>query len=143
MDWMVFFTIKCMFFSRFEEEIFTTGEVRDTCIPVSSPSDQSMTVYIICGVAVAVSLLAVVAYVSYKSYRKKGNIHCFAGGIRCTDHVTPLYPQKLALTSPTGGGRSVGIVRSRTKAAEFSLVLDSYVTGMHHQLQGLYCTETA
>jgi hypothetical protein len=28
----------------------------------------------------------------------------------------------LALTSPTGGGRSVGIVRSRTKATEFSLV---------------------
>ena len=39
-------------------------------------------------------------------------------GIRCADHVTPLYPQKLALTSPTGGGRSVGIVRSRTKATE-------------------------
>jgi hypothetical protein len=37
--------------------------------------------------------------------------------------VTPLYPQKLALTSPTGGGRSVGIVCSRTKAMEFSLVL--------------------
>jgi hypothetical protein len=34
--------------------------------------------------------------------------------------VTPVYPQKLALTSPTGGGRSVGIVRSRTKAMEFS-----------------------
>jgi len=34
--------------------------------------------------------------------------------------VTPLYPQKLALTSPTGGGRSVGMVRSRTKATEFS-----------------------
>jgi hypothetical protein len=32
---------------------------------------------------------------------------------RGADHVTPLYPQKLALTSPTGGGRSVGIVRSR------------------------------
>ena len=43
-------------------------------------------------------------------------------GIRCADHVTPLYPQNLALTSPTGGGRSVGIVRSRTKATEFSLV---------------------
>ena len=43
-------------------------------------------------------------------------------GTRCADHVTPLYPQKLALTSPTGG-RSVGIVRSRTKATEFSLVL--------------------
>ena len=39
-------------------------------------------------------------------------------GDRCADHVTPLYPQKLALTSPTGGGRSVGIVRSRTKATE-------------------------
>jgi len=37
--------------------------------------------------------------------------------------MTPLYPQKLALTSPTGGGRSVGIVRWRTKATEFSLVL--------------------
>jgi len=35
--------------------------------------------------------------------------------------VTPLYPQKLALTSPTGGGRSVGIVRVRTKATEFVL----------------------
>jgi len=28
----------------------------------------------------------------------------------------------LVLVSPTGGGRSVGIVRSRTKATEFSLV---------------------
>jgi hypothetical protein len=33
-----------------------------------------------------------------------------------------LYPQKQALTSPTSGDRSVGIVRSRTKATEFSLV---------------------
>ena len=46
-----------------------------------------------------------------------------AMGIGCADHVTPLYPQKLALTLPTGGGRSVGIVRLRTKATEFSLVL--------------------
>jgi hypothetical protein len=36
-------------------------------------------------------------------------------GIRCTDHVTP-SPQKLALTYPTSGGRSVGIVRLRTKS---------------------------
>ena len=43
-------------------------------------------------------------------------------GIRCSDHVTPLYPQKLALTSPTGGGRFVGIVRSRTKATEFYML---------------------
>jgi hypothetical protein len=44
-------------------------------------------------------------------------------GIRCADHVTPLYPQQLAITSPTGGGRSVGIVRSRTKAMGFSFSL--------------------
>jgi hypothetical protein len=32
-----------------------------------------------------------------------------------------LYQQKLALTSLTSGSRSVGIVRSRTQATEFSL----------------------
>jgi hypothetical protein len=30
-----------------------------------------------------------------------------------------LYPQKLVLISPTSGGRSVGIVRSRTQTTEF------------------------
>jgi len=45
-----------------------------------------------------------------------------AVGTRCADHVTPLYPQKLALTSPTGSGRSVGIVCVRTKATEFSFI---------------------
>jgi hypothetical protein len=30
-----------------------------------------------------------------------------------------LYPQNLALTSPTSWGRSVGIVRFRTKATEY------------------------
>jgi hypothetical protein len=34
-----------------------------------------------------------------------------------------LYPLKLALTSSTSGGRSVGIVRWRTKAPEFVLSL--------------------
>jgi hypothetical protein len=34
------------------------------------------------------------------------------------DHVAPLYPQKLALTSPTRGGRSIDIVRSRTNTTE-------------------------
>jgi hypothetical protein len=33
-----------------------------------------------------------------------------------------LYPQKLALTSPTSGDRSVGIVCLRTKATEFLFV---------------------
>jgi hypothetical protein len=37
------------------------------------------------------------------------------GGIHCADHVTPSIRKKLALTSPTSGGRSVGIVRLRTK----------------------------
>jgi hypothetical protein len=39
---------------------------------------------------------------------------------RCSSGT--LYPQKLTLTSPTSGYRSVGIVRSRTQATEFSLV---------------------
>jgi hypothetical protein len=34
-----------------------------------------------------------------------------------------LYPQKLAITSPTSGRRSVGVVRPRTQNMEFSLVL--------------------
>jgi hypothetical protein len=34
-----------------------------------------------------------------------------------------LYQQKLALTSPTCGGRSVGIVRLRTKTTEFVVAL--------------------
>jgi hypothetical protein len=41
-------------------------------------------------------------------------------GIRCADHATPSTRKKLALTSPTNGGRSVGIVRLRTKTTEFS-----------------------
>jgi hypothetical protein len=38
-----------------------------------------------------------------------------------------LYPQKSALTSPTSGGRSVGIVRSRT---EFSRVIQFKFSGL-------------
>jgi hypothetical protein len=34
----------------------------------------------------------------------------YGPGIRHSDHVAPLYPQKLALTSPTDGGRSVSMV---------------------------------
>jgi hypothetical protein len=38
-----------------------------------------------------------------------------------------LYPQKLTLTSPTSGGRSVGIVLSRTQVTEFSQIsVNSY-----------------
>jgi hypothetical protein len=42
-----------------------------------------------------------------------------AVGIRSADHATPSIRKKLALTSPIRGGRSVGIVRLRTKATEF------------------------
>jgi hypothetical protein len=37
-------------------------------------------------------------------------------GTHCADYATPLYSQKLAVTSPTIGGRSVAIVRLQTKS---------------------------
>jgi hypothetical protein len=47
-----------------------------------------------------------------------------AVGIRYADHVAPsIRKRKLAITSPTSGGRSVGIVRSRTQNMEFSFSL--------------------
>jgi hypothetical protein len=49
--------------------------------------------------------------------------------LRCADHATPLYPQKLTLTSPINGGLSVGIVRSRTKATE---LLNVYSSDMYN-----------
>ena len=60
---------------------------------------------------------------------------------RCADHVTPPYPQKLALTSPTGGGRSVGIVRVRTKATEFVLfVLLQLIISLHDIFYSSACS---
>jgi hypothetical protein len=41
-------------------------------------------------------------------------------GIRHADHVAPSILKKSAITSPTSGVRSVGIVRSRTQTMEFS-----------------------
>ena len=58
-------------------------------------------------------------------------------GIRCADHVTPLYPQKLALTSPTDGGRSIVIVRSRTKATDFFFYLTYSLIYQHQWPCGL------
>jgi hypothetical protein len=62
--------------------------------------------------------------------------------IRCADHVAPLYPQKLTLTSPTFGGRSVGIVRSQTNAAEFLFVSDCTVASIFTAVHMSY-VETA
>jgi hypothetical protein len=52
-------------------------------------------------------------------------------GIRRTENATPLYPQKLAPTSPTSGGHTVGIARLRTKATEL-------VTHLHEKKRGCY-----
>jgi hypothetical protein len=45
-----------------------------------------------------------------------------AVGIRHANHVTPSIRKNLAISSPTSGGRSVRIVRSRTQATGFCLV---------------------
>jgi hypothetical protein len=50
-----------------------------------------------------------------------------AVGIRRADHVAPSISKKLAITSPTNGGRSVGVVRSRTQTMEFSLRRQIYL----------------
>jgi hypothetical protein len=49
-----------------------------------------------------------------------------AVGIRQADHVALSIRKKLAIASPTTGGRSVGIVCSRPQTMEFSLVLEAY-----------------
>jgi hypothetical protein len=46
-----------------------------------------------------------------------------AVGIRRADHVVPSVRKRIELTSPASGGRSVGIVRSRTKATELLLLI--------------------
>jgi hypothetical protein len=53
--------------------------------------------------------------------RKKVGIHCPSSGLEVREYGHK-DPHKLALTSPTSGGRSVGIVRSRTRATEFSFL---------------------
>jgi hypothetical protein len=45
-----------------------------------------------------------------------------AVGIRHADHVAPPLRKKLALTSLTSGGRSLGIVRLWIEAMEFFLI---------------------
>jgi hypothetical protein len=46
-----------------------------------------------------------------------------AVGIRHADHVAPSIRKTLALISLTSGGRSVGIVCSRTHGTEFSFLV--------------------
>jgi hypothetical protein len=69
-----------------------------------------------------------------------------AVGIRHADHVAPSIRKKLAVTSLTSGGRSVGIVRSRAQTMEFffsnhgsqSLFdLCMYTVCFHHHLRNI------
>jgi hypothetical protein len=53
---------------------------------------------------------------SYLEFRMMGKVH------KPSLSVIDIIPQTLALTSPTSGGRSVGIVRSQTQAMELLVV---------------------
>jgi hypothetical protein len=53
------------------------------------------------------------------------------------DYVTPFYPQKLALTSPTSGGRSVGIAELRIQDMQLLLLLLHQDLFLLSQLQSL------
>jgi hypothetical protein len=76
-----------------------------------------------------------------------------AVGICHADYATPLYPQKLALSSPTSGGRSVGIVRSRIQPTEFYFVYflkkrtyfdpDAVMCDVHPVFIQIYYTQSA
>jgi hypothetical protein len=59
----------------------------------------------------------------FGSLMAPGTTRFTATGINCTDHATPLYPQKLALTSPTRDGLSFSVVRSQANATEFNFNL--------------------
>jgi hypothetical protein len=49
----------------------------------------------------------------------------------------PRYTQKLALTSPTSGGRSVGIVRSQTKTTGLLVITDMLAQRWDHMQKDL------
>jgi hypothetical protein len=51
----------------------------------------------------------------------------------------PSLRKKLTLTSPSSGGRSVGMDRSRAKAMELLLLLLLYFTVKGFQILTIYC----
>jgi hypothetical protein len=51
-----------------------------------------------------------------------------AVGICHADHVEPSIRKKLSITSPTSGGRSVGIVLKRTPTMEFYYIITIFQT---------------
>jgi hypothetical protein len=56
-------------------------------------------------------------------------------GICNTYHVTPLYPLKLAVTSPSNDGYSISTVRLRTKATELLLLLLLFIDDIKHRMR--------
>jgi hypothetical protein len=66
-----------------------------------------------------------------------------AVGIHCADHATPSTRKRLALTSPTKGGRLVNIVHLRTMATEFSFLAAQYTVkqacGLKEEIQIKSC----
>jgi hypothetical protein len=63
------------------------------------------------------SLLLTLLFTRLAFFGLENRDYCGRGSAALTIR-RPSNPQKLALTSPTSGCRSVGIVRSRTKATE-------------------------
>jgi hypothetical protein len=60
--------------------------------------------------------------------------------LRCSRYT--LYPQKLALTSQTSGGLSVGIVRSRTQVTEFFKYIFHLQSESALRMDAVYSSET-
>jgi hypothetical protein len=60
-------------------------------------------------------------------------------GIRYADHVAPSIHKMLALSSSTGGGRSVGVVCSRTQYIMAAVPISmAYLINLSYQSVGLY-----
>jgi hypothetical protein len=59
-------------------------------------------------------------------------------GIHCADHETPSIRKKLALTLPTRGGHSVGIVCLRPKATEFIFLTVSETSAIYMSHAGMF-----
>jgi hypothetical protein len=72
---------------------------------------------------VGLELVSIIEELERKSRGVGLEIEITAVGFRRAYHATPLYPQKLALTSPTNGGLLVGIVPSRSKATKLLVTL--------------------
>jgi hypothetical protein len=88
--------------------------------PVSIPGATRISVkYWVWNGVLSASWVQLRSYLEDKVAAPVWKTEIIAVGIRHVDHVAH-YQQKLALTSLTRGGSSVGIVRSRTQATEFS-----------------------